>query len=48
MAALNQPIKQWAARRVWIIGASSGIGEAREVLEGLAAYLQAKKTYFET
>ncbi|MFA4912364.1 MAG: SDR family NAD(P)-dependent oxidoreductase [Burkholderiaceae bacterium] len=28
MAALNQPIKQWATRRVWIIGASSGIGEA--------------------
>jgi outer membrane protein TolC len=40
------------ATRKWMtFGASayaSGIGEAREVLEGLAAYLQAKRTYFET
>lgn len=40
------------ATRKWMtFGASayaSGIGEAREVLEGLAAYLQAKRTYYET
>lgn len=25
---LNQPIREWAGRRVWIVGASSGIGAA--------------------
>ena len=25
---LNTPIDDWAGRRVWIVGASSGIGEA--------------------
>ena len=27
-APLNTPIREWAGRRVWIVGASSGIGEA--------------------
>ena len=27
-APLNAPIREWAGRRVWIVGASSGIGEA--------------------
>ena len=33
--ALNPPIRDWSAQRVWIIGASSGIGEAtaRALLE---------------
>lgn len=26
MRALNQPIKSWVGKRVWIVGASSGIG----------------------
>ncbi|MCD8565947.1 MAG: SDR family NAD(P)-dependent oxidoreductase, partial [Burkholderiaceae bacterium] len=25
---LNPPIKDWAGKRVWIVGASSGIGAA--------------------
>jgi short-subunit dehydrogenase len=25
---LNEPIRQWAGKRVWVIGASQGIGEA--------------------
>ena len=28
VAPLNTPIREWAGRRVWIVGASSGIGEA--------------------
>lgn len=24
----NEPIRQWSGRRVWVIGASSGIGAA--------------------
>ncbi|MDO9024142.1 SDR family NAD(P)-dependent oxidoreductase, partial [Zwartia sp.] len=28
MHALNPPIKSWAGKRVWIVGASSGIGAA--------------------
>lgn len=27
-APLNAPIREWSGRRVWIVGASSGIGEA--------------------
>jgi len=26
--ALNGPIKDWTGKRVWVIGASQGIGEA--------------------
>jgi outer membrane protein TolC len=40
------------ATRKWMTFAghayASGIGEAREVLEGLSAYLQAKRTHYET
>lgn len=28
MATLNTPIRDWAKRRIWIIGASTGIGKA--------------------
>jgi NADP-dependent 3-hydroxy acid dehydrogenase YdfG len=28
MRALNPPIKSWAGQRVWLVGASSGIGAA--------------------
>jgi short-subunit dehydrogenase len=35
--ALNRPIKDWAGNRVWVIGASQGIGEA------LARALTARK-----
>lgn len=28
MRALNRPIKNWAGKRVWLVGASSGIGAA--------------------
>jgi short-subunit dehydrogenase len=28
MMPLNEPIKSWAGRRVWVVGASQGIGEA--------------------
>ena len=35
MAALNLPIRQWSGRKVWLIGASSGIGLA--VAEALHA-----------
>ncbi|ENO92835.1 short-chain dehydrogenase/reductase SDR, partial [Thauera sp. 28] len=27
-APLNTPIRNWQGRRVWIVGASTGIGEA--------------------
>ncbi|RPH66153.1 MAG: SDR family NAD(P)-dependent oxidoreductase [Burkholderiales bacterium] len=28
LAPLNEPVREWAGRRVWIVGASSGIGAA--------------------
>ena len=28
MRSLNQPILDWAEQRIWLIGASSGIGAA--------------------
>ena len=27
-APLNEPVRDWTGRRVWIVGASSGIGAA--------------------
>ena len=27
-APLNPPMKEWQGRRVWVVGASSGIGQA--------------------